>query len=319
MKNRHLRFLALGTFAVGAVLLPSTACYAAEGGGSHYVQGTRGEFAMAMIGPPGFYTRNELTYMDGDIGAVTRGDFALRELEQEVWLNTVKIIWFPEGEIFGARPGFVLSVPYVLNVDVSGSVIHPAEYSTSGSKDGFSDPSLTGFLNWTYRDSNHFSAGISVYSNFGKYDSDSIINLGRNYWSYDPYVAYTYLNPENGREFSMNAGLMFNAENESTSYDTGTEFHIDLTLAQHLPNSLTVGVVGFYYDQIQDDEGDLIGALPVGYKGFRSDSYGAGLALSWVPKIAGKDLTLTGKWIHDFDATNRLESEFFQFAVALKF
>ncbi len=46
---------------------------AAEGGGSHYLQGTYGGFGMALSTPPGFYVRNDVIYMGGEVGAFSRG------------------------------------------------------------------------------------------------------------------------------------------------------------------------------------------------------------------------------------------------------
>jgi hypothetical protein len=39
---------------------------ASEGGASHYVQGMQGDFAMALIGPAGWYVRNDVVYMDAN-------------------------------------------------------------------------------------------------------------------------------------------------------------------------------------------------------------------------------------------------------------
>jgi hypothetical protein len=306
--------LAITTFAV-----TKSDTFAAEGGGSHYLQGTNGDFAMGMAAPPGWYLRNEVTYFEAEIGPVSRGNFILSDFAQEAWVNTVKLIHMPDMELFGGHPGFVLSIPYVIDVVASGTAVAPATFSASGSGSGFSDPSLTGFLNWSLADHSHLSVGMTAYSDFGSYSSDRVINYGRNYWSFDPFVSYTWLHPERGHEISASGGLMFNTENEATDYQTGTEFHSDFTIAQHLPANFTVGLIGYYYQQIEDDEGDLIASIPVGSKGFRSEGYGGGVAVSWTPKIGEKNVSFTGKWLHDFEAKKRFDYDLFMLAVALKF
>ena len=55
----------------------------------------------------------------------------------------------------------------------------------------------------------------------GSYDRDRPVNAGRNYWAIEPSAALTYLNMQNGREFSAMAGWTFNDENPSTNWGRG--------------------------------------------------------------------------------------------------
>jgi hypothetical protein len=293
--------------------------YAAEGGGSHYLQGTYGDFAMALTGPPGFYMRNDLMFMTGTVGPVSHGNYILDDFKQDVWVNAFRVIYMAASRPLGATPGVVLGLPYVLNAKASGAVIAPVAFAAEDSGSGLSDPYVYGFLNWNLGGYSHLTAGITIFSDFGSYDAERIINFGRNYWSFDPIISYTWLNTDNGREFSMTTGFMFNTENEATDYQTGTEFHLDWMLAQHLPNNIAVGLEGYYYAQVTDDEGVLVNAIPVGSEGFRSGGWGLGPALSWTPKILEKDVTLTAKWIHDFEASNRFDADVAIVAFALKF
>lgn len=292
---------------------------AAEGGGSHYLQGTYGDFAMALAGPPGFYVRNDLMYYDASVGPVSSGKFILDDLSQKAWINGFRVIYLPESKPFGATPGIVLGLPYVIDVEARGSGIAPLQTSAKGNRDGLADPYLFSFLNWDLGGFHHLTAGITIFSDFGSYDADRIINLGRNYWSFDPTISYTWLNNDNGREFSMTTGLMFNTENRATDYRTGTEFHLDWMLAQHLPGKIAIGLEGYIYEQISDDDGRLANAIPVGDDGFRSSGWGLGPALTWTPKVAGKDITLIAKWIHDFDASKRMEGDLVSVGFALNF
>ena len=54
-----------------------------------------------------------------------------------------------------------------------------------------------------------------------------MLNLGRNYYSLDIPVTYTYFNPKSGIDISLTAGLMVNWRNPDTDYRTGNEFHVD--------------------------------------------------------------------------------------------
>jgi hypothetical protein len=124
----------------------------------------------------------------------------------------------------------------------------------------------------------------------------------------------TWFDPEMGMELSVAPGIMVNTENSSTDYQTGTEFHVDFTLNQFLSPSFALGIRGYYYDQITDDSG--AGAL---LGDFQSDSFGAGPGFVWMPGFGGGKLTVLGKWMHDFTAENRFESDYFTLTGAWKF
>lgn len=52
---------------------------------------------------------------------------------------------------------------------------------------------------------------------------------------------------------------------------------------------------------------------------FKSESVGFGPGFFWTPKFAGGRLVVQGKWMHDFDADNRFESDYGTLGVAWKF
>lgn len=293
---------------------------AAEGGGSHYLQGTYGDFGMALSTPAGFYVRNDIISMKGEVGAVSRGHFVVDDIKQNVWVNALKLLYVHDEELWGGHLGAIVGLPYVLDVAVSGAVLSPFSYATDGSNSGLSDPYLYGFINWKLDEFSYFSTGLTFFSDFGSYDANKVINLGRNHWSIDPVVAYTYLNTQNGREFSVTAGIMFNEENEATDYKTGAELHIDFMLAQHFPNGMALGLTGYYYDQLSDDKGEVIPNIPLASNGFKSSGYGLGPAFLWsIKREEANPVTVIAKWIHDFDSVNRLDADVVVVSAALKF
>ena len=64
-----------------------------------------------------------------------------------------------------------------------------------------------------------FRSGLIVPT--GKHEADRLLNLGRNYYSLDIPVTYTYFNPKSGIDISLTAGLMVNWRNPDTDYRTG--------------------------------------------------------------------------------------------------
>jgi hypothetical protein len=305
--------------ALALALMPC-AVVAGEGGSSHYNPGTAGDFAMALIGPPGFYLRNDLFYFDGNIDEVSLGKVVAEDVSQQAWVNILKGIYLAPRGILGSRFGAVVSLPIVFDAKLSGELVSPP-VEREGNRGGLGDMSFTGFLNWN-RGQFHTNLGLNVYAPTGYYDEDSIINLGRNYWSFDPLLTFTSLHPKRGHEVSIITGVMFNTENHATDYQTGSEFHVDFMLAQHFSPQFAVGLTGYYYDQLTDDDGPLVdqlNALGRASGGFRGDGVGLGPAVLFTPKLFGRDVNLIAKWIHDVDTSNRFDGDRFYFSVAFGF
>ena len=306
--------------------LNATPAFAGEGGSSHYMPGSSGDFAMALIGPAGFYLRSDLVYFQGKIHSVTLGNRMYSSASQDVWVDTVKLIYLAGGGILGGRFGAVVSVPIVIDAQVSGELVVPALGHKTGNRSGFSDITLTSFLNWDWGN-NHVSAGLSIYTPTGAYDEDRIINLGRNYWSFDPLATYTWLHPQRGHEISVTTGFMFNTENHATDYSSGTEWHLDFMLAQYFSKRLAIGLDGAALQGVSDDSGALLdranvvlpalGLQPLG--GFRAEYFGLGPALLVTPPVFGKDFNLIVKYLWDVDHKHRFDSDYLVMSLAFSF
>jgi hypothetical protein len=150
----------------------------------------------------------------------------------------------------------------------------------------------------------HLNAFETITAPIGSYNQDRNVDAGLNYWSFDTTLAATYLHPEKGYEISAAVGHIYNTENDDTNYQTGQEFHLDYMLNQFLSETFALGLHGFYYKQITGDSGS--GALLGDFKG---EASGIGPAIMWTPKIKGKDIVISAKWIHEFDTEHRLEGD----------
>jgi hypothetical protein len=109
----------------------------------------------------------------------------------------------------------------------------------------------------------------------------------------------------------------FNTENHKTNYRTGTQFHLDFTVAEHLPllgGIIGVGANGFYYQQITGDSGS--GALLGDFKGRTT---GVGPVLSYTTKIWKKDLAAEVKWLPEIDVKNRPKGDYIWFKLGMVF
>lgn len=92
-------------------------------------------------------------------------------------------------------------------------------------------------------------------------------------------AANGWLSSKIGTEFSVFSGVDFNTENTGANYQSGDIFHVDATLAQHLP--LFGGIAGagasaFYLKQFTGDSGS---GAKLG--SFEAESYGVGPTISY--------------------------------------
>ena len=126
-----------------------------------------------------------------------------------------------EKEIFGARPsvGVFLPVGYA-KVEIDFLSVEPPGMSGRRQEDGYGVGDLTAIplsLFWEFDELDlHVNAYELVVIPSGQYDNDDIVNMSRNYWSFDTVVATTWLSEKTGTEISAVQGLMANTENEQT-------------------------------------------------------------------------------------------------------
>jgi len=148
----------------------------------------------------------------------------------------------------------------------------------------------------------YFNLYESIVAPTGKYDVNDNVNIGRNYWSFDTVFAVTNLNTKTGRDFSLVAGYMINTENGATDYETGHELHLDGTFNQFFSEGFAFGLHGYYHKQVTGGSGAILGD-------FKGKSYGIGPSFLWMPKSGSGKFSVTGTWLHDLNATDRLEGE----------
>jgi hypothetical protein len=278
--------------------------FAAEGASSNYFPGTYGDFAVAAAPDPGLIFVNYNLFVHADIDRTVLQGRVNLDFETSAYINMSSLVYAFEKPVLGARfaVGGFLPLGYA---DFEAQLTGPPTVSASDSETALGDIALLP-ASFYWNDGNwHLNLYEQIIAPTGQYDVDNDINLGRNYWSFDTVLALTNLNMENGREFSLVAGYMINNENDDTDYDTGDELHFDAMFNQFLSETSAIGLHGYYYEQVEDDSGS--GAILGDFKG---ESYGIGPSFLWVPASGGGKFSVSGTWLHDLDATNRLESDY---------
>ena len=129
-------------------------------------------------------------------------------------------------------------------------------------------------------------------------------------------LTYTWLSQARGHEVTFNAGYLLNTRNTASDYCSGNEFHVDFLLAQHFTSQFAVGVPGYWYKQVTGNDADMLDQLNLG--SFRGEAAGLGRALIFKPAVAGKDVNVVLKWVHDIRARQRFEGSEIMLSVAFK-
>jgi hypothetical protein len=130
-------------------------------------------------------------------------------------------------------------------------------------------------------------------------------------------VGVVYSNKKIGFNAMLHLGYAINTENPDTNYQSGALLHFDGAIQQILPvgsGFLTLGVEGFYLDQVTGDSG--AGATLGDFKGMTA---GLGPVLGYILPLGQQTLSVELKWLTEVDTKNRLEGDYIWLKLAYKF
>ena len=304
-------------FKIGAItfILSSTMTMAEEGGSGHYFPGSMSSFMDGVASKPTFLLRLNYVYYSGtaDVNIPLGGEH-VADMEATSNVLGVTAFWAPEWGIIDDKWNFAMSATIpVVNMKVSG---HLTPFNVSDELTKIGDIVLMPIMfNYKVNDDFNINTRVAFYAPTGDYETGRLANTGKNFWTIEPTIGFMYFGQKNGREASLFFGVDFNEENDATNYKSGTQIHLDGTLAQHFPfqNGLAgVGVTAYWYNQVTDDSGSgaNLGA-------FRAKAAGIGPVLSYVNKTG--DIIGEIKYINDFNNEKRLEGDTIFFKLIGKF
>lgn len=300
---------------------------AAENAAGFYLLGTKTAMS-GYVPPPGTYVSDLNYFYSGDAGGTAARGIALREtgaianvvadikVDAQAYISIPIALWIAPEKVWGGNVGFGVMVPFGsktvdVGIDASAQLTLPSGKVLSANRHfdiddnsvDLGDPLLNALIGW-HEGNWHWSLGALLNVPIGPWDSDSITNLSFHHWGLDTTGAVTWLDQTTGREISVAAGFTFNWENPSTDYTTGTEFHVEWGLIQHLSKALSIGLAGYHYQQITGDSGS--GAKLGAFEG-RVTALGPVLTYSFE---CGKiPISTTWEWMHEFDVQNRAEGD----------
>ena len=290
------------------LLFATPAARADEGGTSFWLPGQMGSLSAApgevgwSLPLVGYHTESDA----GDSKEFEIGGKITVGLQADADLLILAPTYVFRTPVAGAQASVgVSAVVGGVNVDIDATLTGPHGRSLSGStSDGIEDIGdlfPTASLKWNRGVHNfmlYSMGGVPV----GAYDKDRLANLGTNHWSIDGGVGYTFLDAAAGHEFSAVLGVTHNFENNATDYHNGEDGHIDWAASQFLSEHWHVGLVGYFYQQLDGDSGS--GAT---LGDFESRVNGIGPQVGYFTTICGQTWYANLKGIHEFDAKNRPE------------
>jgi hypothetical protein len=327
----------LASLVLGAASIGTSGVQAAENAAGIYLLGTKTSMA-GFVPPPGTYFVDVNYLYAGDASGNAAVGVALRrlgnrvfpnlpprtltiqadvELDGDAQLAAPSFLWVAPGEVLGGNVGFGVIVPYGrkafdADVDALATLTLPLlnrtlqagrRFHFDESTTDFGDPLANALIGW-HEGNWHWNIGTLLNIPIGPWSKARDTNLAFNHWALDTTAAVTWLNPKIGFEVSSAAGFTFNWENLDTDYTTGTEFHIEWALVQHLSKTLAVGIAGYHYQQVSGDSG--AGATLGDFKG-RVTALGPVLTYSF--QLGKIPVSTQWSYFHEYHVENRVDGD----------
>jgi hypothetical protein len=232
------------TAIVLSTLLPIIAC-ATERGGSSYNGGTE-NFMAGVVPPPSFYALAYVTHFRADKSRDNNGNIVSpSNFRISATAISPRFVWSTPQQVLGGNLVMQAIVPLV-NLSVRAG---PA----SDSYTGIGDVVLGSAIAFHHSKSLHSVWGFDLVAPTGEYDVNALGNIGRNYWSFQPTMAVSTIDPA-GFNGDIKLTMLINSKNKDTDYRSGNEVYVDYSLGWGLAPSWVVGVGGYVYQQISDDK-----------------------------------------------------------------
>jgi hypothetical protein len=256
MKTRTI--VQTGVCVAAMLALAPMGAYAFEGGGVTALQpGVTTGNAAGALPPPGRYYNTDADWETGTVvnGSGHKITVAGQHLHASnvAWVNS--LLWVPGWRILGADYGAMIAQPIKwASTHWSGG----STYKSGGLMGTVVSPEM---LSWNLGSGFHVSEGMafvindgyttSAYSAAAGRNTTTNYNLANAFYTFEPSFAISYLN--NGWNLTANNVVDINTKNQTTDYQSGHIYYLDLTASKRIGN-WTFGLLGNYTQQFTDDE-----------------------------------------------------------------
>lgn len=307
------------------LLPPAINAYAEQSGSGHYTAGSYSDFSGMPPTEPGFYIANYfLDYSHATFSGskdLPFGRLLALGVTANVQAETPAVIYAYPFNLYGVTLSSGIAVPFVW-MDIKANAIFTGrflqrsgrvEQSASGLGDIQLMPIMAGWTNGDFK----LGGMFNIWAPSGDYSTSQLANQGLGYWTIGPALGFSWLSSKIGTELSVFTGVDFNTRNHDADYQSGDIFHVDATLAQHLPlfgGFVGAGATTFYREQFTGDSGS---GASLG--SFKSETYGVGPTLSYVRKIGKSDLIVNGSWLPQLHSGNTTKGDYWWVKLTLAF
>lgn len=238
------------------------------GGGASYPLGAEA-FLVGAFPPPGLYVTNYSYFYSADELKDDHGDDNPVFDEITVWADVLRGVWISDYKILGGNYGQHIFLPF-LDVDLD----FKAAVGPRGRKN-YHDADLPYIIYSPFILGHHFLQGrlhtalslVDMYIPLGQ-DDDNLAGVGHNFWTFEPAFAITWM----PGPFAFSAKIMYDFNTEQDDCPTpygflvdrrpGDEFHFDFSASLAIKPNLRLGLSGYYYTQVSDDDYDIDASLP---------------------------------------------------------
>ena len=294
---------------------------AAEAASGVYLLGSR-SVGAGITPPPGVFFNNDTYFYSGNIGGgrtLPLGGLLIANVSATSWINLPTTLWVTPAKIFGGDVAFSLTAPVVGEPRVNAALLvnsprfGPIGVNVIDANTAVSDLFLQSFIGW-HSGNFHWQLGIGGIIPSGTYVAGQLSNISLNRPAIDLFGTFTWLDPALGWDLSAAAGFTFNQTNTATDYRTGDEFHLEWAATKYLTKEFTIGLVGYYYQQLTPDSG--VGASLGAFEG-RVVALGGTIGYTF--EIGKTPVSTRLKVYREFAVQNRMEGTagFFTVAVPL--
>lgn len=276
---------------------------ACAGGSGAYPNGAEDMFS-GMVPPPGCYFLDYNYFYSADkFSDLAGGAMEPDAFDGFVYGNIPRFLYVSKMQVCGAQLATHLFVPIMhLNAKIDGLPTDFFDVNETGLGDIIYDPLILAWHSKTW----HMVVACDIYLPTGQYDKEQFANIGKNLWTFEPILALTYNHPCG---WSASAKMMYDISTKNSDYvagpgapeadlQPGDEFHFDYALNKEVCKDTQLGVAGYCYWQLNDDE---IDGIKVDTD--KSQVYALGPVASY--KCGPWSVTAKGAW--EFEAKNHTE------------
>lgn len=247
--------------------------------------------------PPGVYFLDTfILYHGGGNLFPATGSTSSTKIKYDIIADIAIVGWFPDFKLFGADPGFAVTVPF-------GSERTTANFTVAAPIASIADTEYSAILGW-HAGEQHWKVTLTGFAPTGDFEPKRLSQTSLNRPAVDLKGAYTYLGLETGLEVTGALGLTLNAPNTATNYQSGAEMHFEWALNQYFPLGVAAGVGGYFLQQVTNDHGS--GAQ---FGAFRGRVAAVGPLLSYALKAGVQEVDFSARWFHEFGVQNRVPGD----------